>query len=188
MILQMDDATHVIRILLFHMFEQANFNQCLLMESFLVADDFQRDHLPRLIVKAFDNLPKGSLAQCGQNLVSVPNVIIHHHPVVSTFVIIAPVGTTLALHLLFQGSAEIYLVELQDFTLFKIREFFAMLLERLRCSYGIHRCATIPRHWGYFAGVIMGLRGANFRGQPFRMSCWTLRSFGVPKRQRVATL
>ena len=68
------------------------FNQGLLMESFLVADDLHSDQDARLVIDTPDHLPKASFAKDINNFVSIGKMVAWDDGVVAPFIVVAKVG------------------------------------------------------------------------------------------------
>ena len=68
------------------------FNQGLLMESLLVADDFYGDQDARLVIDTPDHLPKTSLAKDINDFVSIGEMVAWDDGVVAPLVVVAKVG------------------------------------------------------------------------------------------------
>lgn len=73
-----DNVVRSISVFLAEFIENANFDEGLMMEAFLVADDFDCDVLIRFVVESSDNLPETSLSNNLKNLVAITNVIVNH--------------------------------------------------------------------------------------------------------------
>lgn len=68
--------------------QNLDLDDSLAMETLLVPDDLDGNVLARLVVVAFGDLTKRTLAEHVQDLVTVHQMVVVHNQVVSTFIII----------------------------------------------------------------------------------------------------
>lgn len=84
-------AMAAMRIPFLELFKEVDLYQGLLVESFLVADDFDCNQDAVLVVDTSDHLTKASLTQNINNLIAVGQMITENNVVVATIVVIAEV-------------------------------------------------------------------------------------------------
>lgn len=85
----MDDVVRSIGVFLTEFVKYANLNECLMMEAFLVADNFDCDILICFVVQSSDDLTKASFSNHFENLVAVTNVIVNHLRRVKVLIILS---------------------------------------------------------------------------------------------------
>jgi hypothetical protein len=73
-----NDVVRSVGVLFAEFVENANFDQCLMMEALFVANDFDCDVLIGLVVQSTNHLSKASLTNHLENLVAIANVIVNH--------------------------------------------------------------------------------------------------------------
>lgn len=119
--------------------KEVDFYQSLLVESFLVADDFDCNQDSMLVVDTSDNLAKAAFTQDVNNLIAVGHMITKNNVVVSTIVVIAKVRGRSAqipnVLLCILGTAKIDVLKVDYLSTFKYVE--------MSHSYGLGRIDTI---------------------------------------------
>lgn len=89
------DNTHnilfILRIIVLEFLEHASFDQALLIQTFLVAEDLEGDYLLLLVVEALKDLAERALADALLHLKAVSDVVMHLADVLSFVVIEASV-------------------------------------------------------------------------------------------------
>ena len=73
-----NDVVRSIGVLFAQLIENANLDECLMVEAFLVANDFDCDVLTRFMVKSTNHLSKASLSNHFQNFIAIANVIMNN--------------------------------------------------------------------------------------------------------------
>lgn len=73
-----NNVVRSVGVLLAEFVENAHFDQCLMMESLFVANDFDCDVLISFVVQCANHLTETALSNHFQNLVAITNVIVNH--------------------------------------------------------------------------------------------------------------
>lgn len=117
------------------LFQYFDFDQRLVMESLLVANDFKCDEVAIFHIKCLHHLAKRTLPQGGHDFKTERNMIIEHNAIVTAVVIV----TVVILWVAHRSSGLVGRVAkkensgiVKNFTLFEICQ---LVLERLQCSY-----------------------------------------------------
>ena len=69
----------------------SHFDECLVVEALLVADDLQRDEAARLVVEALHYLPEAAVPDEREDLVAVRDVVVEDDAVVAPVVVEAEI-------------------------------------------------------------------------------------------------
>lgn len=73
-----NDVVRSVGVFLSQLVEDADLNECLVMEALFVANDFDCDILICFVVERTNHLAEASLSNHLQDLVTVTNVIVNH--------------------------------------------------------------------------------------------------------------
>jgi hypothetical protein len=73
-----NDVVRSVGILFAEFVENANLDQCLMVEALFVANDFDCDILIGFVVECTNNLSKASFSNHLENLVAITDVIVNH--------------------------------------------------------------------------------------------------------------
>lgn len=72
-----DDIVGAVRVLLAQLVQQPNFDQRLVVEALLVADDLDGDMLADFVVEGAHHLAEAALADDLEDFVAVEDVVVH---------------------------------------------------------------------------------------------------------------
>ena len=86
-----NDVVVIIFISVFQVFKDFQLNTCLVLKSFLVADNFNGYHLLLFVVKTFESLPKAATANLVKNFIPKSKMVFYNDLVISTLVIITEI-------------------------------------------------------------------------------------------------
>lgn len=78
----------IIRVICLQVVEKSNFNYCLFMKSLLISDNLQCHKFFDLMIKCLNYLPKRSFSKSRHYLKPVQNMIMHHNPEITSFIIL----------------------------------------------------------------------------------------------------
>lgn len=73
-----NDVVRSVGVLFAEFVENANLDQCLMVEALFVANDFDCDVLIGFVVERTNDLSKASFANHLENFVAIANVIVNH--------------------------------------------------------------------------------------------------------------
>lgn len=74
----MNDVVRSVGVLFAELVEDADFDECLMVEALFVANDFDCDVLIGLVVEGPNHLSKTALANHFENLVAITNMVVNH--------------------------------------------------------------------------------------------------------------
>jgi hypothetical protein len=86
-----DDVVVVVFVFVFQILQDSQLDSSLVLEPFLVPDDFDCNHLLLLVVKALQRLAKTTAANFFKDFVAECKMVFHHDLVISALVVIAKV-------------------------------------------------------------------------------------------------
>ena len=127
------DILLVLGVVVFQLLQDAGLDQALLVEALLVAKDLECYHFLLLVVKALEDLTKGTFADAFLHLESVSNVIVHLADVLALLVIEASVlgavgrGERLGVVFALEDVQVVDLVVLEDLGLLVVEQVLAQI-------------------------------------------------------------
>lgn len=120
---EIDHAVTAMRIPFLELLQKIHLNESLLVESFLVPDDFDRDEAAGFVINTSHDLSETSLAQNINHLISICKVIADNNVVIAPIVIVAEIGgLSIEVAHMFLGmlrTTEVDVLEVDDFAPFK---------------------------------------------------------------------
>lgn len=123
-VLNSNDVVGIIRVLAFKVLKNLQLHACLVLEALLIPNKFNCHDLFGLVIKALESLAKAPLAQELLHFESIRNVVVQHHFVVPSLVIV-PVVVGIdwgPLDLLGIQTQEIHLLVVKDFALLEVSQ------------------------------------------------------------------
>lgn len=87
----LDDVVVIIPVPVLQVLKDPQLYTGLVLESFLIPDNFNGNHLLLFVIKAFESLAKASAAQLVKHLISVGQLILHNDLIVSSLIIVAKI-------------------------------------------------------------------------------------------------
>ena len=153
---EVDHTVTAMRIPFLELLQKVHLDQSLLVKSFLIADDFNRDKTAGFVVNASHDLPKTSLAQHVDHLVPICEVVTDDNVVIAPIVIIAEIGSLRieVAHMLLGmlRATEIDVFEVNNFSAFK--DVQACHPESLPGRYALLGSGFVPEFIQFLCGVL----------------------------------
>lgn len=133
-VLDPDDVVRVVGVVRSQVLQQFELDARLVLESLLVPDQLYGHYLLRLVVEALQRLPEAALPQELEHLEPEADLVMQHHNVVASFVVVAVVVLVLggALDLLSIDPQEVDLLVVQYLALLVVSQLLHVVLQRLR--------------------------------------------------------